>query len=154
MIVGLLHQSSYNGNYAYSPFAFQQFGLQWIKQFVDGEEYPYGTTLELNPGDGNKDLVGYFRFVQATSAWKERRPNLLRPQEWGTARLHLVRLRQCGQWGCRRQTAQPAKEGNVCVQFHLNAGLGHVVTVVIYGEFENVMQITHDGGVLYNAYGT
>ena len=50
---------------------------------MDGEEYPYGTTLELNPGKCNKDLVGYYRFVQVTSTWKERRPNLVQPQEWG-----------------------------------------------------------------------
>ena len=155
MIVGLLHQSSYNGDYTYSPFAFQQFGLQWIKQFVDGEEYPYGTTLELNAGDGNKDLVGYFRFVQATSAWKERRPNLVRPQEWGYGKnCTLYVFDNVASGDADGKILNPQKEGNVRVQFHLNAGLGHVVTVVIYGEFENVMQITHDGGVLYNAYGT
>lgn len=34
MVVGLLHPDSYNGNYAYHPFAFQKFGIKDIKQLI------------------------------------------------------------------------------------------------------------------------
>lgn len=46
------------------------------------------------------------------------------------------------------------QEGGARLQFRLNAVLAHVVTIVIFGEFENVMEITKEGGVLYNAFGS
>ena len=94
------------------------------------EEYPNGTTLKLNLGDDNKDLVGYFRFVQATSAWKERRPNLLWPQEWGHGKnCTLYVFDNVASGDANGKLLNPQKEGNVRVQFHLNAALGHVVMV-------------------------
>ena len=47
-------------------------------------------------------------------------------------------------------TFHPPQSGNVRLQFKLNASAGHAVTVMIYAEFENVMEIDNNNGVLYN----
>ena len=123
MIVGLLHQNSFNGDYAYNPFSFQQFGLLWIKQLFNGEEYPYKTTLSLNPDDGNKDLTGYFRFLQATSAWKENKPNLLKPEEWGyNKNCTLYMFDNVASGNADSPLMNIKQEGGVRLQFRLKIG--------------------------------
>ena len=47
-------------------------------------------------------------------------------------------------------TFHPPQSGNVRLQFKLNASVGHAITVLIYAEFENVMEIDNNNGVLYN----
>ena len=46
----------------------------------------------------------------------------------------------------------PQQVGGIRIVFQLGANVGRLVTAVIYGEFENVMEITKEGGVLYNTY--
>ena len=155
MIVGLPHQNSFSGDYIYNPFSFQHFGLPWIKQLINGEEYRYKTTFTLNAGNGNKDLVGYFRFLQATSAWKDNKPNLVKPEEWGyNKNCTLYMFDNVASGNADDPLMNMHQEGGVRLQFRLNAALAHVVTLVILGEFENVMEINKEGGVLYNAFGS
>ena len=47
-------------------------------------------------------------------------------------------------------TLHPPQSGNVRLQFKLNALAGHAITVLIYAEFENVMEFDNNNGVLYN----
>ena len=47
-------------------------------------------------------------------------------------------------------TFHPAQSGNVRLHFKLNASAGHAVTVLLYAEFENVMEINNNNSVLYN----
>ena len=47
MVVGLLESDAFNGNRINPPFAFQKYGMLYIKQVIRGEEYPH-QTLELN----------------------------------------------------------------------------------------------------------
>ena len=67
MIVGLLDSRAFNGAVTRDPFCFQNFGLRSIRQMVRGEEYPY-ETLELNHNNVNRDVLGYFRFLQASGS--------------------------------------------------------------------------------------
>ena len=47
-------------------------------------------------------------------------------------------------------TFHPPQSGNVRLQLKLKASAGHAITVLIYAEFENVMEIDNNNGVLYN----
>ena len=82
MIVGMVDSRAFNGDYTRDPFCFQKFDLTSIKQIVKGEEYPY-ETLELVGNDSTKDLLGYFRFLQASGAWCKLNGNMVRKDDWG-----------------------------------------------------------------------
>ena len=53
VLLGLLHNSAFNGAYRRSPFAFEKFGLTLIRMTINGEEYPYKNALELVHNDGS-----------------------------------------------------------------------------------------------------
>ena len=92
MIVGLLDSRAFNGDVTRDPFCFQKFGLPSIRQMVRGDEYPY-ETLELNHNNGARDALGYFRFIQASSAWqkKTRQPGATR-RLGSRQKLHAVHV--------------------------------------------------------------
>ena len=47
VFVYFLDSRAFNGTIDYSPFPFQTFAVEWIKQLINGEEYPYTSTLEV-----------------------------------------------------------------------------------------------------------
>ena len=80
MIVGLLDSRAFNGAVTRDPFCFQKFDLTSIKQIVKGEEYPY-ETLELVGNDATKDLLGFFRYLQASGAWCKMEGNMVEQED-------------------------------------------------------------------------
>lgn len=137
LVVGLVHANSFNGNIAYDPFSVKKFGLEWIKQLINGEEYPYSKTLTLNHNNNQKDPAGYFRFLQGTGLWHKGQACIIRPEQWGQGA------------NCTLFLFDNVSGGDLRLQFKPNAGLGHIATVVVYGEFENVLEIDNNGGVIY-----
>ena len=53
-----------------------------IRQFIEGEEYPY-VTLELTGNTAMKDRLGYYRFLEAAEAVPKHREFMVKPDEWG-----------------------------------------------------------------------
>jgi len=47
-------------------------------------------------------------------------------------------------------TFHPPQSGNLRLQFKLNASAGHAITVMMYAEFEYVMEMDDNNGGLYN----
>ena len=152
LIVGLLHANSYNANIAYNPFSFQKFGLISIKQLVGGEEYPY-ETLELNQADTQKDLEGYFRFLQASETWRKAQPSMVTPEVWGgTSCRTLFMFNNVANGAADGALLNPRQNGDLRVVFRLGAPIGHVINVVLYAEFENVLEVDGNNAVMHNVY--
>ena len=165
VLVGLLHNSAFNGAYRRSPFAFEKFGLTLIRMTIDGEEYPYKNALELVHNDGSKDNFGYRRLLETMASYQTGEAPMILPEMWGqTVRLDddadavvnasrnvtLFAFNFTPDGRPAAPTFHPPQSRNVRLQFKLNASAGHAITVLIYAEFENVMEIDNNNGVLYN----
>ena len=151
MIVGLLDSRGFNGDLEYYPFAFQKFGVIRIRQVIDSEEYPY-PTLELNGANGRKDLLGYHCFLEVSDSLLNHRPSMIQPSEWGQDKnctlfaFNNVPNGDADAPGHRN----PRQAGNVRLEIDFRAIRNKNLTVVVWGEFENVFQIDDKGGILYN----
>ena len=165
VLVGLLHNSAFNGAYRRSPFAFEKFGLTLIRMTINGEEYPYKNALELVHNDGSKYNFGYRRLLETMASYQTGEASMILPEMWGqTVRLNhdssdvvnasgnvtLFVFNFTPDGRPDAPTFHPPQSGNVRLQFKLNASAGHAITVLIYAEFENVMEIDNNNGVLYN----
>ena len=168
VLVGLLHNDAFNGAKSRSPFCFQKFGLTVIRMTINGEEYPYKNALELVHNDGSKDYHGYRRLLENTSAFQKGEPSMVLLDMWGqvtklgaqvsgadtlveaSGNMTLFAFNFTPDGLPDASNFHPPQSGNVRLQFRLNASPGHAVTVLIYAEFENVMEINDNNGVLYN----
>lgn len=153
VFVYFLDSRAFNGTIGYSPFAFRTFGVEWIKQLINGEEYPHTSTLELQHDSTSKDYDGYHRFLYDTGALKRGRKPLVRPEDWGyNKNCTIFCFNNVESGDADSRFMNPQNQGNHRIQARFNAGIGHAITICVTGEFENVMKITREGGVLYETY--
>ena len=152
MIVGLLDSRAFNGDVTRHPFCFQKFGLRSIRQMVRGEEYPY-ETLELNHNNVNRDVLGYFRFLQASGVWSKKKSSMLQKDDWGQGRgCTLFMFDNVASGRADARTLNPKQSGDLQLVLEFGAAPGVNITVLVYAEFENLLEIDSNGAVLYNIY--
>ena len=152
LIVGLLDSRAFNGDVTRDPFCFQKFGLSSIRQIVKGEEYPY-ETLQLVHNNGTRDNLGYFRFLQASGAWCKKKGNMVELGDWGQAKNCTLYMFDNVANGCAdSQNLNPKQTGDLQLVLEFGAAPNTNITVLVYGEFENLLEIDKNGAVLYNIY--
>ena len=152
VIVGLVHSDAFNGNVARDPFCFQKFGVSNIRQLVRGEEYPY-ETLELVHNNSTQDLRGYYRFLQATGCLCKHQGNMVRSEDWGQSRNCTLFVFDNAANGCLDSPVlNPKQSGELQIVLNFGAPPGNNITVILYGEFENLLEIDKNKAVLYDIY--
>ena len=152
VIVGLVLSEAFNGNVACDPFCFQKFGVSSIRQLVRGEEYPY-ETLELVHNDSNQDLRGYYRFLQATGCLCKHQGNMVRREDWGEGKNCTLFVFDNTANGCLDSPVlNPKQSGELQIVLNFGVPPGENITVILYGEFENLLEIDKNKAVLYDIY--
>lgn len=150
MIVGMVDSRAFNGDYTRDPFCFQKFGLISIRQLVQGEEYPY-ETLQLNMNNADRDLTGYHRFLQASGALCKHEGNMVRSKDWGEGKNCTLFMFDNVASGCVDTSyLNPKQAGEIQTELLLGEALGFNVNVVVYAEFENLLEIDANKAVIYD----
>ena len=151
-VVCMCEQTAFNGHVGKSPFCFKRFNVYSIKQTINGEEYPY-ERLELQHDGNSKDLRGYQRFLRATGCLCRGKEDMFRKENWGYgARGNLFVFDNTANGCLDSPVLNPKKTGELRVVIDFRANPGENLTVILYGEFENLMEINKDGVVTYGVY--
>ena len=152
LIVVLMEQAAFNGSVVHSPFNFGKFNLATIKQLVRGEEYPY-ETLELQHDGDSKDQRGYYRFLQASGALCRGKGNMIRKVDWGhDKRCNLYVFDNTANGCLDSDVLNPKQSGELRLVIDFGANPGQNLTILLYGEFENLMEINDNKVVTYDVY--
>ena len=153
VIVAMVDSRAFNGDVEWYPFAFQKFGSTRVRQIVDGEEYPY-PALELNGANGLKDLKGYHRFLEACGRYAHHGASMVMPSDWGhNGRCILFMFNNVPSGLADDPTHRnPKQAGNVRIEIDFSAILNTNLTVLVWGEFENLFEVDGNGAVLYNLH--
>ena len=154
LVVVMMKQEAYNGNITHNPFAYGKFNLSSAKLSVGGEEYPY-ETLELDYDSSNADLRGYHRFLEASGCLTRGHGNLVGPDDWGHGKkANLIVFDTTSNKSLDSPILNPKLTGDVrlVLNFGANprANNGENLTILVYGEFENVVEIDGRGSVIYD----
>lgn len=150
VVIGLLNSNNYNGTLNCCSYAYEKFGVTRVWQTIVGEEYPYWA-LELTGNSSAEDLVGYERFLTASGAYKQHKPPLLLPSDWGQGKnCTLFMFNNVPGDADDPEYRNPRLTGNVRYEIDFRAAVGHNITVVIWSEYENIYEIDQWGGILYS----
>ena len=145
MVVGILDSTAFNGDKEKYPFAFQSKGVTSVRQFIEGEEYPY-VTLELTGNTALKDRQGYYRFLEAAGAVPKHREFMVKPDEWGhNKNCTLFMWNNVPSGDADGPKLNPKQTGNVRLEIKFRAALNANITILEWGEFESVIYIDHLG---------
>ena len=114
-----------------------------------GEEHPY-ETLELQHDGDSKDQRGYYRFLQATGALCQGKGNMVRKLDWGHGkRCNLFVFDNTAN---RHPVLNPKQQGELRLVIDFGANPGENLTILLYVEFENLLEINDTKIVTYNIY--
>ncbi|KAM7428306.1 hypothetical protein ABFA07_020689 [Porites harrisoni] len=150
MIVGILDSTAFNGAKEKYPFSFQSKGVTSIRQFIEGEEYPY-VTLEFAGNNTLKDLEGYRRFLDAAGSVAKHREFMVKPGDWGhNKNCTLYMWNNVPSGDADGPQLSPKQTGNVRLEIKFRAALNANITILVWGEFESVIYIDHLGAVTYD----
>ena len=150
MIVGILDSTAFNGAKEKYPFAFQSKGVTSVRQFIEGEEYPY-VTLELTGNTALNVRMGYYRFMEAAGAVPKHREFMVKPDEWGhNKNCTLYMWNNVPGGDADGPKLKPKQTGNVRLEIKFRAALNANITILVWGEFESVIYIDHLGAVTYD----
>ena len=154
VIVALLDQTAFNGSETKYAFGYKTSNITSIKQLVRGEEYPY-RILELDNIDSSKDLRGYHQFLQATECLTKRKGNMVRAEDWGRGKgCTLFVFNNAPSEALSSSVLNPPQTGEVKIVIRFGQNPGVNLTILVYGEFENLLEIDGNGTVLYDVYRT
>ena len=145
LIVGLVDSQAFNGDVTRDPFCFQKFGMSSVRQIVRGEEYPY-ETLQLVHNTAARDNL-------ASGAWCKKKGNMVEREDWGQGKnCTLVMFDNVANGCADSQRLNPKQTGDLQLSLEFGAAPGTNITVLVYGEFENLLEIDSNGAVLYHIY--
>ena len=169
VVMVLITPNQFNGNINTNPFSFKKKGLIDLKQYVNGEEQPYESLELTGHNQLDRDMEAYHRLMQASCIQPRNKDGLIQPHHWGHLGIDLdtgtaanVGQPSDGETtlfmfdniasGCAddANTLNPRKRGNYRLRFRLQNST--VLKVLIYGEFENTLQINRDGMIIYPIY--
>lgn len=141
VVVGLVDSSAFNGNYKLNPYNFQNFNLREVSLFLEGNSVPYnnkGFELDFK---NNKYVRAYYSLFEGID-----RPvfvngnDILRTDYPIGYTLYAFDISPDL---CSSDHFNLLKKGNLTINLVFAENLPSPVTLIVYMEFDNMIEITN-----------
>lgn len=141
LIIACLQNASMNGQYTLNPFLFKHCNLNYVSVYVDGQPVP-GKPLELNFPDKN-----YIRAYHSLfSGFNQDKGLYITRDDYADG--HTLFAFDLSPDLCEGPHLNLQRQGNLRVELKFSKALEETISVLIYAEFENVIEITKSRHVL------
>lgn len=141
IIVGLVDSSAYNGNFLNNPYNFQHFNLREISLFLEGSSVPYnnkGFELDFN---NNKYVRGYYSLFEGIDRPVFANGNDILRTDF--PRGYAFYAFDISPDLCSSDHFNLLKKGNLNLNLVFSENLKNPVTLLVYMEFDNMIEITN-----------
>lgn len=133
VIIGLVDNTAYNGNFKKSPFNFHHFNLNYLSLSVNGKEYfntPY--TPDFSDASDNYTLEYLSTFFGTNLFWSDDGFSVTKKQYKNGFCLYCFDL--TGNLSASQSYWSPPEDGQVRMELGFATALPSVVTVLVYSE--------------------
>ena len=146
LILWCIDNDAYNGDYSKNPFNAKNNAINFLAVYVDGRQVP-AKPLQPNFETGSY-IRSYVNLFSATGKQAQDEGNELTRDDFGKGYTFFgFDLTPDGcDGGCFHLT----QKGNLRIEIHFAAALEQTVNVVVYGEFEAVLEIDKGRNIIYN----
>ena len=144
IVVGLVTNKAFNGSVDTCPYNFQHFNLNYMAIYLGGEQYP---SKPLMPNySENHFLRSYMTLFEGTGMLNDNRGHGIRRSDYkdGFA-LYAFDLTPDMTEGSH---VDPIKHGSLRMDIHFKSALSETVNVIVYAEYDNVIQIDRARNVI------
>src|SRR6267154_215520 len=149
LVTGMVDNDSYNGIYDKNPFNFKHYSLTQIKVFLDGQNQ-HVRPIEPN-FTTNQTIMGYMSLFNGTGKQQKDEGNDITREDYANG-YTLYGFDLTPDFS-EDYHFNLAKDGAVRVDVKFAAALANTINVIVYAEFENILEIDRNRSILFD-YGS
>ena len=140
LVLGMVTSKAFNGDYKFNPYNAQQFGITTLGVYVNDESVP-GKPLQIQRGGKFQWIAAYYAMFTALNRDGQDWGNYIDFNDFGGGYAWFVFDLLPGD--------QPAlNKANVKIEAIFQEALEENITVIVYGSFPSMMEITEARSVL------
>ncbi|XP_060092529.1 uncharacterized protein F54H12.2-like [Heteronotia binoei] len=141
LVIGLVDNKSFSGAHNKNPFNLKHYDINFFALYLDGEQVP---TKPLQPDfEGGNCVKEYMQLVQATGKHMKDRSLLVNCEEFAQGYMLFA-------FDLSPDHYSSIKTENLRAEVRFARVLPHTVNMIVYGVFDNVIEINHRRNVLFD----
>lgn len=146
VVMGLVDNDSFSGNYTKNPFYFKNYNINFVALYVDGEQIP---SKPFQPDfEAQNSVREYMSLVQTAGKYLQDRPLLVDRDGYRSGYTLFAFDLSPDQECCDHYSL--IKTGNLRAEIRFATPLQHTINLIVYGVFDNVIEINHNRNVLFD----
>jgi len=148
VIIGFIKNTAFNGKYSENPFNFEHMNLNFLSLHLDGQQIP---STPLKPSfSTNKSVRSYYsQFISGDHAFSNEGNCITRTMFENGYALYCFDLTPDLSSACSSHF-NLIKTGNLRAEFGFETALPSTTNVIIFAEFDNIIEITKNRDVIYD----
>ena len=146
LVIGLVDNDSFSRTHNKNPFNFKHYDINFVALYLDGEQV-LAKPLQLDFETGNC-VREYMHLVQAAGKHMKDRSLLVNHEQFAQG-YTLFAFDLSPDQECADHYSL-IKTGNLRAEVHFARALPHTVNMIVYGVFDNVIEINHRRNVLFD----
>jgi hypothetical protein len=147
LVMGIVDNDAFNGTYLKNPFNFKHHDLNYISVLIDGQQQPI---KPLQPDFANNLVVqSYLSLFSGTGKLLKDEDNGITREDYGNG-YTLFAYDLTPDLSEDGGHFNLIKQGSLRVELHFANALPHTVNVVVYAEFENVLEVDKNRNVFFD----
>ena len=145
----LVDTEAFNGTYASNPYNFKHHNLTQVDVYVDGEQIPRKPLfLKFSEAGGQNFIAGFQSLFSGTGKLSQDAGNQIDRSDYGSG--YTAFCFDLSPDHCSGDHFELTKQGNLRTELHFGQALANTVNLIIYAEFQNVIEIDASRNVLYD----
>lgn len=146
IIVGLVSNTAFNGNFASNPFNFQTFNLDFASFHIDGQQIP-GVMLAPNFPSG-EFIRSFHTIFSGTGIHYSDSGNEISREDYGNG-YAIMALDFTPDLEAHIKTHWSlVKHGSLRLEVRFSAALTAPISIITYAEFDNIIEVTKNRSVI------
>lgn len=147
VVIGFVEQKSFLGDFKKSPYNFKHFDLSNIGLYVDGSSVPH-KALSLN-FEENQYMRAYCNLFIQTNQWNVDQGNQISREDYPEGNC-LFAYNLTPDLNNDANHFHLVKNSNLRLEFKFAKPLPETVSVIIYAEFQNLIEIDKNRTVIFD----
>ena len=148
LVIGCVDNAAFNGSYALNPYNFKHYNLTQMNVYLDGQQSHVIKPLELN-FEQRQYISGYMTLFAGVEKLHRDEGNDLSRDEYGNG-YTLYAFDLTADLNDSNDHFQLTRDGNVRLDVKFSQGLPNTINVVVYAEFENLLEINRNKSVIFD----
>ncbi|CAH3044872.1 unnamed protein product [Porites lobata] len=149
IVLVLVDTQAYNGTYSTNPFNFKHHNLTQVGVYVDGEQIPRKPLfLNFDEAGGQNVIAGYQSLFSGTGKLSQDAGNQISRGDYGSG--YTAFCFDLSPDHCSGDHFELIKQGNLRAELHFKEPLANTVNLIVYAEFQNVIEVDGNRNVLFD----